>query len=34
MAGVHLDVVDRDVPSTDLLAEIASYFPVNLGFEE
>ena len=34
MAGVHLDVVDRDVPSTDLLAEIASYFPINLGFEE
>ena len=34
MADVHLEVVDREVPTTDLLAEIAPYFPVNLGFEE
>lgn len=34
MADVHLDVVDRDVPTTDLLEEIAPYFPVNLAFEE
>ena len=34
MADVHLEVVDKDIPTTDLLAEIASYFPVNLGFEE
>lgn len=34
MADVHLDIVGRDVPTTDLLAEIAPYFPVNLDFEE
>lgn len=34
MADVHLDTVERDVPTTDLLPEIAPYFPVNLGFEE
>jgi hypothetical protein len=34
MADVHLDVVDKDVSTTDILEEIAPYFPVNLGFEE
>jgi hypothetical protein len=34
MADVHLDVVDRSVPTTDILAEIAPYFPVNLDFAE
>ena len=34
MADVHLEVVEQDVPTTDILADIASYFPVNLGFEE
>jgi hypothetical protein len=34
MADVHLEVVSRDIPTTDILAEIASYFPVNLTFEE
>jgi hypothetical protein len=34
MADVHLEVVEKDVPTTDILEEIASYFPVNLGFEE
>ena len=34
MADVHMDVVDQDVPTTDQLAEIAPYFPVNLEFEE
>jgi hypothetical protein len=34
MANVHLEIVDTDVPTTDLLAEIAPYFPVNLNFEE
>lgn len=34
MADVHLDTVERDVPTTDLLPEVAPYFPVNLGFEE
>lgn len=34
MADAHLDGVDRDVPTTDLLEEIASYFPVSLGLEE
>lgn len=33
MADVHLETVDRDVPTTDLLEEIAPYFPVNLDFE-
>jgi len=34
MADVHLEPVDRDVPTTDLLEEIAPYFPMNLDFEE
>jgi hypothetical protein len=34
MADVHLEVVDRNVSTTDLLAEIAPYFPVNLEFDE
>lgn len=34
MADVNLEVVGPDVPTTDILAEITSYFPVNLGFEE
>jgi len=34
MADVHLDVVGADVPTTDLLEEIAPYYPVNLGFDE
>jgi hypothetical protein len=34
MANVQLNVVDKDVPTTDLLAEIAPYFPVNLDFQE
>lgn len=34
MADVQFDVVDREVPSTDILTEIIQYFPVNLGFDE
>jgi hypothetical protein len=34
MADVRLDEVGLDVPTTDLLAEIAPFFPVNLDFEE
>jgi transcriptional regulator with XRE-family HTH domain len=34
MADVKLDVVGRDIPTTDILEEIAPYFPTNLGFEE
>lgn len=34
MADVHLEEVGKEVPTTDLLEEIAPYFPVNLGFEE
>jgi hypothetical protein len=34
MADVHLDVVGANVPTTDLLAEIAPYYPFNLEFEE
>lgn len=34
MADVHLETVEKDVPTTDLLEEIAPYFPVNLEFEE
>ena len=34
MADVHLEVVGRDVPTTDVLEEIAPYFPVNLAFDE
>ena len=34
MADVHLDVVEQTVPTTDLLDEIAPYFPANLDFEE
>ena len=33
MADVCLDVVGQEFPTTDLLTEIAPYFPVNLGFE-
>ena len=34
MADVHLEPVSREVPTTDLLEEIAQYFPVNLDFSE
>jgi hypothetical protein len=34
MADVILDTVKKDVPTTDLLEEIASFFPVNLSFTE
>jgi hypothetical protein len=34
VADVRLETVGKDVPTTDVQAEIASYFPVNLGFEE
>jgi AraC family transcriptional regulator len=34
MADVHIGVVDKDVPTTNLLTEITPYFPVNLGFDE
>jgi hypothetical protein len=34
MADVCLETVDRDVPTTDIIEEIAPYFPVNLRFEE
>jgi transcriptional regulator with XRE-family HTH domain len=34
MADVHLDVVGPDVPTTDLLEEMVTNFPVNLEFEE
>jgi len=34
MADVALDTVGKDVPTTDLLAEVAPYFPANLGFDE
>jgi hypothetical protein len=34
MADVQLDVVDRSVPTTDILEEIEHYFPTNLDFEE
>ncbi len=34
ITDVSLDAVDRDVPTTDVQAEIAPYLPVNLGFDE
>jgi transcriptional regulator with XRE-family HTH domain len=34
MADVHLDIVELDVPTTDILAEIEPYFPTNLDFED
>jgi hypothetical protein len=34
MADVHLETVGRDVPTTDLIEEFNTYFPVNLGFDE
>ena len=34
MADVHLEVVDRSVPTTDLWDEVAPYFPTNLTFED
>jgi transcriptional regulator with XRE-family HTH domain len=34
MADVHLDVVDRSVPTTDILEEVAPFFPANLDFVE
>ncbi len=34
MADVRLEEVGKDVPTTDILAEIAPYFPMNLDFEE
>ena len=34
MADVKLDVVDKSVPTTDVLDEITPYFPANLDFEE
>lgn len=34
MADVHLETVGQDVPTTDIIEEIAPYFPVNLDFSE
>ena len=34
MADVHLEVVDKQVPTTDIVDEIAPNFPINLDFEE
>lgn len=34
MADVSLNPVGKEVPTTDMLKEIAPYFPVNLGFDE
>jgi hypothetical protein len=34
MADVKLETVDQTVPTTDILEEIAPYFPINLDFEE
>lgn len=34
VSDVQLEVVGKDVPTTDIQVEIAPYFPVNLGFEE
>jgi hypothetical protein len=34
MSNVCLDEVGQDVPVTDIHAEIAAYYPSNLGFEE
>ncbi len=34
MADVHLDSVGLDVPTTDILDELISDVPVNMGFEE
>jgi hypothetical protein len=34
MADVQLEVVEKSVPTTDILEEITAYFPTNLDFEE
>lgn len=34
IGDIHLDIVGKDVPTTNIEAEIAPYFPVNLGFDE
>lgn len=34
MADVRLDVVELDVPTTDLIADLLQELPANLGFEE
>jgi len=34
MADVKLEVVDESVPTTDILEEIAPYFPTNLDFTD
>ena len=34
ITDVHLDVVDKKVPTTDIADEIEPYFPTNLDFEE
>jgi hypothetical protein len=34
VGDIHLDIVGMDVPTTDIEAEIAPYFPANLGFDE
>jgi len=34
MADVQLEVVEKSVPTTDILEEIAAYYPTNLDFEE
>ena len=34
MADVKLEVVDKDVPTTDVLDKITPYFPTNLDFED
>jgi hypothetical protein len=34
IGDVRLEVVGKDVPTTDVQAEIVQYFPANLGFED
>jgi transcriptional regulator with XRE-family HTH domain len=34
MADVQLESVDNSIPTTDILEQIAPYFPVNLDFED
>lgn len=34
MVDVRLEPVSREVPTIDLLDEIAQYFPVNLDFSD
>jgi hypothetical protein len=34
MGDVKVENVDRNVPTTDILEDIAPFFPVNLDFED